>query len=251
MNEAINKIVDVPKLVKTIWIILWITLLMFLGLKLCFNIWYPIVVESKTFIKVCDFIDNNLWLEFAIGIIIYVYSVNLFCLSCFKKLKYSSKLEFILINIALVIIYSFKFFSNIIGNLLEVFLVIFLSIINMFKKPFKNKLYNFFHSIFIYLLINIWQFNILFVRNINNTLENANVLIVYVMQIDYYIFLNILWLGVYYMGYASIGWFWSKKITQLEAKKQKEMSKSNPDKDYIKHLDEKILEIKQKHVKED
>ena len=77
MNKAINKIVDLPKLVKTIWIILWITLLMFLGLKLCFNIWYPIVVRSQTFIKVCDFIDNNLWLEFIIGLMCYLLNINI------------------------------------------------------------------------------------------------------------------------------------------------------------------------------
>ena len=125
MNKAINKIVDLPKLVKTIWIILWITLLMFLGLKLCFNIWYPIVVRSQTFIKVCDFIDNHVWLEFSLGILFYLFNINIWFLTTIKSKKYNNYKNFIILNILFLIVYIIKFFNNNVGGLLEfIYLII-------------------------------------------------------------------------------------------------------------------------------
>lgn len=153
MNEAINKIVDVPKLVKTIWIILWITLLMFLGLKLCFNIWYPIVVESNTFIKVCNFIDNHLWLEFGIGIILYVYSLNIWVLSAIKKKKFNKK-ELILFNILFLIGYVIKFFYNFLGSCIElVYLILIPMIINLKNNFSNNVFYKLIYSVLIYIII--------------------------------------------------------------------------------------------------
>ena len=244
MNEAINKIVDVPKLVKTIWIILWITLLMFLGLKLCFNIWYPIVVESKTFIKVCDFIDNHLWLEFSIGIILYVYSLNIWVLSAIKKKKFNKK-ELILFNILFLIGYVIKFFYNFLGSCIElVYLILIPMIINLKNNFSNNVFYKLIYIVLIYIIINIWQINILFIRNINDVLSNCSSMIYYIMQIDYYIFLNILWIGVSFMGFLSGGFFWGKSETELLEIKEKELKKEFPNKSLIEKIDKRLAKIK-------
>lgn len=244
MNKAINKIVDLPKLVKTIWIILWITLLMFLGLKLCFNIWYPIVVRSQTFINVCDFIDNQRWLEFSIGIILYVYSLNIWVLIAIKKKKFN-KIELILFNSLFVIGYIIKFFNNLIGSFIEIiYLIIIPMIINLKNKCMNNTLYKIIYSILIYIIINIWQINILFIRNINDILSNCPSIIYYVMQIDYYIFLNILWIGVSFMGFLSGGFLWGKSESELLEIKEKELKKEFPNKSLIEKIDKRLAKIK-------
>ena len=245
MNKAINKIVDLPKLVKTTWIILWITLLMFLGLKLCFNIWYPIVVRSQTFIYVCDFIDNNLWLQFIIGLISYLFNINIWFLTVIKSKKYDNLKNFIILNILILIVYTTKFFNNTLGGLLEfIYLLIIPTIINIKKNNFKNKYINLFFAIFIYVIITIWQANILFVRGLENVITTYSSVIYYVLQIDFYIFTIILWIGVSFMGFMGGGFLWGKSETELLEIKEKELKKEFPNKSLIEKIDKRLAKIK-------
>ena len=110
---------------------------MFLGLKLCFNVWYPIVVESQTFIKVCDFIDNHLWLEFSIGIIFYLFNINIWFLTTIKTKKYTKCIYFMLLNFLILIVYVVKFFHNTLGGFLEfIYLIIIPTILNIKNNTF-------------------------------------------------------------------------------------------------------------------
>ena len=94
---------------------------------------------------------------------------------------------------------------------------------------------------FLYLLISLWQLNMLFVRGIDD-ISNLHFAVGMILQIDYYIFIIITWLGVNWsMGLWGVGLFWSNKITQLEAKKKKLENK-------IKYIDNKIERLKAKSV---
>lgn len=217
---------------------------MFLGLKLCFNIWYPIVVRSQTFINVCDFIDNHVWLEFSIGIILYVYSLNVWVLSAIRKKRFN-KFEFLLFNSLFILGYIIKFFYNFIGGVIEIiYLIIIPTIINLKNKNLYNNFYKIIYSLLIYIIINIWQVNILFVRNINDILSSCPSMIYYIMQIDYYIFLNILWIGVSFMGFLSGGFLWGKSETELLEIKEKELKKEFPNKSLIEKIDKRLAKIK-------
>lgn len=245
MNKAISNIVDLPKLVKTTWIILWITLLMFLGLKLCFNIWYPIVVRSQTFIYVCDFIDNHRWLEFCIGIIFYLFNINIIFLTTTKSKKYKNYKIFIILNIMYIIIYVIKFFNNNFGGILELIIIIIIpSIINIYKNNFCNKFINIFFAIFIYAIITIWQANILFIRGIEDIITTYSCVIYYILQIDFYIFTIILWKGVCNMGFMGVGFLWGKTETELLEIKEKELKKEFPNKSLIEKIDKRLAKIK-------
>lgn len=72
MKKFINKILDVPKLIRTIWIILWLILIILLVFKFCFNLWYPVVSKNETFNNVCNYIDNNKWLYYLISYVLYI-----------------------------------------------------------------------------------------------------------------------------------------------------------------------------------
>ena len=90
----------------------------------------------------------------------------------------------------------------------------------------------------------LWQCNMLFIRNINEIIIDLSTLVAYILQIDYYIFLIITWIGViYFMGSYGL-WFWGKSLTQLEAMKQKELNKSKPNMELVKQIDEAIAKKK-------
>ena len=79
------------------------------------------------------------------------------------------------------------------------------------------------------------------VRNVDiNYLTNNVPLIYYVMQIDYYIFLIISYIGVLNMGWGGIGWLWNKDITELKALREKELLKSKPNQKLLSEIDRVI-----------
>lgn len=236
----LNKILDFPKLIKRLWIILWITLFIFVIAKLCFNIWYPIISYNVYFIKVCNYIDNTNILKYGIMLVFYILNLNLLYLIGIKKFKYHNKIECLIINILIIISFIVKSYNINYGMLIEIILIIIVPIIlNLKFNTFNNKILNVLMPIIINILVMIWQLNIKFIRNIDEISENLPVLICYILQIDYYIFITITWIGVNYMGLYG-AWFWGKSVTELEALKEKELSKEVPDKKLLDQIDKAI-----------
>ncbi len=258
----ISKIVDMPKLIKRVWLILWAMLFIAVFMKFCFNIWYPIVVESPIVIKIGDFIDSNKVLTISIMLIFYVLNNNFWFLTSIGKIKYKKISLCIIMNILMIIGCFMKLFNNFIGLIYEMatFLILIPIIINIRNKTFsnyrhKNKLFvnlwNILYPIIIYLIINIWQSNMVFVRGIQDVLTDMPFIISLALQIDYYIFMIITWIGGYYiMGSWGGGWWWNKATTELEAIKAAELKKANPDAKLIadidKELERRTNEIKNK-----
>lgn len=248
LKALINKMIDIPKLIITIWLLLWVILFMLVAFKFCFNIWYPIVVENEKFIAVCNFIDSVPCIRYIILFLFYMLNSNVVYLLAKAKDKYNNKTEIILLNITFVVAHIFKNISNLIGVALEVlFLVLLPIIINLISKRFKKKFLSVIIPIAVYLIINLWQMTIIFVRDIDSVLSTLPILIFLVMQIDYYVFIINSLIGVkIFMGTGGIGWWWSRQLTKYEAYKEKELKKTNPDMDYVNFCDSKIKECKEK-----
>ena len=245
MKKFIDKILDMPKLIKTIWIMLWIILVILLVFKYCFGIWYPIVVKYKWFIDLCEVIDNNKAIYYTISLILYIININLISLICMNKKKYDNYIWLIIVNVIIVGVYFLKYFNSILGSVLEVVLMIVPYIlINLKQNNFGKKYKNIIFPIIFYLVINAWQFSIYFVRGLNiNELDKLPMLVALILQIDYYIFLTITWIGVSFMGLFGMGWLWSKDVTVLRAEREKELAKKNPDMDKIAEIDSRIVEL--------
>lgn len=256
----INRIVDMPKLVKRVWLVLWAMLFIAVFMKFCFNIWYPIVIENQMVINICDFIDNNIIFNYSIRIIFYLLNFNLVFLISIAKTKYKNKIFAILMNLLVIANFFIKTYFNGIGTILELIGLIIVPIfINIKSSNFviyrKNKLLkhlaNILFPIIVYGIVNLWQMNILFVRGINEVLTVIPFAISLILQIDYYIFLIISMIGARYtMGNWGIGWWWGKSTTELEAIKATELKKTNPDAKLIadidKELERRTNEIKNK-----
>ena len=244
MKNFINKILDLPKLIRRILIILWLILIMLLIFKFCFGIWYPVIVNNETFSNICDFIDNKEWLKKTIKLVFYVLSSNFLFLTITNSKKYSKWYFLIIFNIIYVGLFLIKTFWNTIGSILEVVLVIFAIIYDIKKNKFKNNVFNVLIPLLIYGVLNLWLLLMALVRGLDtNNFLNYPFVIQIIMQLDYYIFLTITFVEVCYMGDWTWGWFWSKDITVLKAEKEKELSKAKPNMKKINSIDIKIAEL--------
>ena len=246
MKKFLDKILDMPKLIKTIWIMLWIILVILLIFKFCFGMWYPIVVKNETIMSICNYIDNHKWLRFILIGIFYSLNFNISYLSC-RCLKKYPKWYYLVIGIIIAIgISILKEYSNAGGLILEILLLLILPIIlNIKFKRFRKNKINILLPIVYYVLVNLWQFLIYFVRGLDiQHLESYGFTIGLVIMFDYYIFLIISWIGVIYiMGAWGIGWLFGKDITVLRAEKEKELAKKEPDMDLVNEIDDRIAEL--------
>ena len=244
MKKFINKILDVPKLIRTIWIILWLILVILLVFKFCFGIWYPIVVKNESFMNICNYIDDNKWLYYLMNGILYVSTGNIIFMTYISKKYYSKWYIWIVMILITIGIYFAKIYISFLGIGLEILLIILAIFINIKRNTFNSKLKNILIPIIYYGIINLWQLTLLVIRTDGkNVLTDLSSLMIIIVQIDYYIFLIISWIGVSYMGIASFGWFFGKDITVLKAEKDKELAKSKPNMKKIESLDIRIAEL--------
>jgi hypothetical protein len=66
----------------------------------------------------------------------------------------------------------------------------------------------------------------------------------FVLQIDYYIFIIITWIGVnYFMSLFSLGWWFNRQITKYRSYIEREESKENPDVAFIEECKAEITKL--------
>lgn len=236
-----KKFLDFPKLIKRVWVILWLILIILLIMKFCFGIWYPIVVENEHLVKAFNWVDNHKIVFNILNYCLYVLNSYFVLLTFIKKLKFTKPLIMVIYMAVMLGVAILKQQINIIGIISEIVVIIIAIVYNLKYKTYYKTIFNIIIPIIIYIIINLWQFNIYLVRDLDlNKLTDYNSAIIFTMQIDYYIFLIILWLGVKYMGFAGWGWLWNKDITELKALREKELSKSKPNQKLLSEIDRVI-----------
>ena len=241
MRKFLDKFVNLPRLVLTLWILLWAVLVILLIMKYCFNIWYPIVVKNEIFTNICDFVNNSKFFSTIIMILFYVLNGNLIFLSSTLKRKYNKRYLFLIFCGCLVGGFFLKRIHNALGLAFEISVIVFAIIYNLKYNVFYKKWLSIIYPIIVYALINFWQLLILLVRGLNlEELSNNYFLIGVIMQLDYYIFLTLLWIGGSFMGLWGFGWLWSKEVTELKALREKEMEKSQPNQTLIAEINRAI-----------
>lgn len=248
MRKFINKIVDVPRLILTIWCILWAILILLLIMKFCFGIWYPIICDNDLFVKICNFIDNNKIIRFVIMFLFYIMNSYLI-LFIITKTKRFHKWYLHLICLSIFgLMFFLKTIRNEIGVFCEICIVIVSIVINYKTNKFSKQIINISFPIAFYLIINLWQLSIYLVRGLKiEELNSYSVLISYILQLDYYVFLFISWIGVSFMGLYGWGWLWGKDVTTLKAEKEKELAKEKPNVELIAKIDKNIAKL-EKHA---
>ena len=139
IEKFINEIVDVPKLIRRLWLVLWFVEFICIGSKLLFHTWFPIVIENQNFENVCDFIDNHQVLRVSIMAIFYVASLNIVFLIATKSKFYNDCTLPIISNLLIVFSFIIGNINSMYGKIAELFTVIVLPIIcNIKRQTLEN-----------------------------------------------------------------------------------------------------------------
>lgn len=246
IEMKINKIVNLPKLVHRVFILLWVVLGFCLILKFLFHQWYPIVVESKLIIAFGNYVDEHKWLYYVINYIYYSFSGNIIILTALKQRMYKRVITGIVFNLLIIASFIIKaIFGNSIGMIVEIiYLLVVPILINIKNKTFNKVWKNIIFVVVYYLIINIWQLNIMLIRDIQQVLTTAPFVIVMAMQIDYYIFLLITYMEVSIMGLSSFSWFFGMPKTELLAIREEELNKAYPNPKKLEAIEEALKKCK-------
>ena len=173
---------------KVLIITCWIAYITCLIIKLCGGNWFEIATSNETFIAVCDYIDNTLWLKMMIACINFIIVGSIIILAILKQLFY--KWYQALLFIPLMIITSVISWYNSTINLILSFVVYLLPIIFIPKQWYR--------AIIETVLLILFQFISLVTKNVNEVyLNNESTLVSIILQIDiivlsliYYLYAN-------------------------------------------------------------
>ena len=244
MKKFINKIVDVPKLIIRIWIVLWLILIILLIMKFCFNIWYPVSTNNETFITICKFFDDNKIANLLLRLFFYMLSSNILFLSLIGRYKYSKWYYGLIANSIYIGVFFLKNYVGFLGLVFEISIVILAIVLNLKRHRFVSNWHNILIPIIVYVVVFLWQLLILIVRNTTSyILDELPTLVSLILMLDYYIFIIITWIGVNIMGTWSWGWFFGKDSTTLKAEKEKELAKSNPNMIKVRQIESRIEQL--------
>lgn len=239
MNSK-KKLINFPKLIRNLWICLWIVLIILLVFKLLFHKWYPIVIENNFLINISNFMDTKFYRHFIFATIFYIFS-NYFVTLASTRNKYFKLIYLIPLIIISILNNILKYYNNTLGMLVEIIiLIIFPIVYNIIHKTFKRMLWNILFPIIINIITMVWQLNILFIRDINDLLKDMPFIISFTLQLDYYIFLIITWIGAVYIMSIWGSWFFEEQLNYFKGLKEKELTKDNPDSVALEDIDRQI-----------
>lgn len=240
IEQLIDPILDTRELIKRVWVILWIILFILDILKFSFGIWYPIIVENKNLLQFFNFIDNHKILKTVFNFLLYTINLNITFLILIIHNNFRNKLLFLGFNVIVLGMFIIKFFDRKIGSIIELSIILMAIIFNLKNKTFNKKIFNIIYPLLATLMMNLYQLGMVFARDITEVIDTLPTSIMYILQIDYYIFLLIMLIGVN-MGILGFGYLWSYELTRLKALKEKELKKKKPRKKYLEEIDKAIL----------
>lgn len=163
----------------------WTLLLVCFGIKIFGGNLFEIACENKTFINVCEYIDNSMFLKITINCISSLILDSLTLLAIMKIKKYNKIQAFIIIP--LIIISSISFwYIPVLKTIIDLFLLIGIPII--YKVNWKRILLGF-------VLMILFQQISLFTKDIGKIyLDCENTLIMLIINIDTFIMLILYYL---------------------------------------------------------
>lgn len=246
----INEILDVKKLIGVLWLSLWYVLALCLICKYCFHMWFPIVSENVYFNHLCDFIDQHILIKHFFALNFYVLNISLIYLISTKQYKFKNKKELFSVLAIAIGNYFLKTYNNMLGTLVEMMILVVLpiivSVVRMKEKTlWKVALFGVIYPIIVNVIVVLWQLSIFLIRDIELVMAELPTTIILILQIDYYIFLIITYIGGYIMGNWG-AWLWCNELTKLEAYLEEEKKKEKPNQMIIQLIEKRIEKIKTK-----
>lgn len=235
-----DRLVNVSRLVKRIYIVLWLILIFFFILKLCFGMWYPIVVENDKLMAISEWLDTTPIARYGIYYLLYQFDVILGFYIIGMRYKNLTKKQFVILSSFVTICYLLKMLTN--ENILSIPIYLIVELHLTIIIPFilsKRKKW----SIVNMVAIVIFQLTIMFVRGIDDI--NGITMVVYLMlMVDYYIFLIVIYFRRRYIMGMGGKWFFGNVIAECEAKLEELKNADVKDEAQIKALENHIHDLK-------
>lgn len=239
-------------IIKRLIIISWCLLsCCFIIKRLGYNI-FTIICNNERFIKLCNFVDNNLLVRGIIGCCTSFVGCALFTLSILGKLKFTKK-QLIIFTINIIISTIIKNYTNfgIIGDILELIII---------PVLFCGKRYWMYLNILNMNIVNIlFQVISIYIKDIRLKVFDDNTLLSLIFLIDTYIMLLLYYLYSFLSGGKIMGVFFTlflgnnlDKLNKEKSKREEKFAKLDKIKDKekienikfeINLIDEKIKKL--------
>lgn len=189
MDKKLNK----KKYLQRVIIVSWIGLAICFVIKLFGGNFFEIVCTNETFIKICNYADKNLWLNYTISVIYCFISLYFFTLAILQKTKYK------LWELFLIIITSFigtaikVFWTANAGLIFDMWQFIIMPIVFL-KKDFKKYI----NIVIANVLLVAFQVVSLYIKNIDFGILGDSILTGTIFSID------VLLMILLYFAYSNI-----------------------------------------------
>lgn len=169
-------------------------------IKLIGGNWFEIVCNNEHFVKICDYIDTHLFLNYCIAFPVYTIPAFFTLLACCIIVKPNLK-QSITILAFIIVVWSSQFISPYVKLLIEIVMFMTLPFITRveevglhdWKESLKKTWYL---GVIGYLLTLLFQILSLVTRNIGIKFVEYNSLVSILMMIDYYIMVALYYLYV-------------------------------------------------------
>ena len=188
------------KPIKRAIILCWVMLVACLIIKLLGGNWFEIAVNNEHFTRLCETIDNNVFLLYGMSWLVYIISANWIMAAC-SLLPIPKTYEMIANVICFSFVWSMQFISNIVKIIVEIVAFIAIPIAFNFFRNRENGVRKtikktWFYGIIGYIFIFLFQAISLVTRNIGIKFTDDNTLVTFVLLIDYYIMVVLYYLYV-------------------------------------------------------
>lgn len=185
--------------IKRAIILCWIMLVACFAIKLFGGNWFEVVCTNEHFSNFCDFVERTRVVYETISFVIYVIP-TIFIVLSFSLIPSPNKKQIIIILSSLVFLWLTTFISVSLKGFLELLFFIALPVIlnhigsnNKIKETIKKTWY---YGIIGCVVSLLFQFVSLITKNIGIKIISDDVLVTFIMLIDYYIMLALYYLYV-------------------------------------------------------
>ena len=186
--------------IKRAIILCWIMLVACFAIKLFGGNWFEVVCTNEHFSNLCDFVQNNKVAFEIFSFVLYVFPSYITVMSI-SLIPRPSKKQVIIMTIGILSVWLSRFISIQVKSALEVVNAICMPIILNYYSKERTKLKiilkkYWFYGFVGYGIILVFQIISLITRNIGIKIISDNVLVTFIMLIDYYIMLLLYFLYI-------------------------------------------------------
>lgn len=224
---------------KRMIILCWILLGVCFVVKIFGGNFFNIVCQNERFIKACEFVDKNVWLQYLIGCISTLFLQTLYLLAISKHLWFTRKREFVIVLLSTLVGVALRMINNWLPLIMDIYQYIVMPF--LIKDQFKIRV-KVLRIVASYVMTFVFQLVSLIVKNLSFgfTTSNYNFVISIIFMIDVYIMVVLYYLYINLKKENGMGmfvnWLWGKSPKTLEKMKATRLAKRAK-------LDQEIAEI--------